>query len=78
MIDSTQIREHMEVIGSDGRHVGKVDHLEGSEIELAKFDTASGLKHHYIPLSWVDNVEDDKLRLDRTAEAAKAAWREKH
>jgi hypothetical protein len=78
MIDSTQIREHMEVIGSDGRHVGKVDHLEGTEIELAKFDTASGLNHHYIPLSWVDDVEDDKLRLDRTAEAAKAAWREKH
>jgi hypothetical protein len=78
MIDSTQIREHMEVIGSDGRHVGKVDHCDGAEIELAKFDTASGLKHHYIPLSWVDNVEDDKLRLDRTAEAAKAAWREKH
>jgi hypothetical protein len=78
MIDSTQIREHMEVIGSDGRHVGKVDHLEGTEIELAKFDTASGLKHHCIPLSWVDDVEDDKLRLDRTAEAAKAAWREKH
>jgi hypothetical protein len=78
MIDSTQIREHMEVIGSDGRHVGKVDHLQGAEIELAKLDTASGLKHHYIPLSWVDDVEDDKLRLDRTAEAAKAAWREKH
>ena len=78
MIDSTQIQEHMEVIGSDGRHVGRVDRLAGSEIELTKLDTASGLKHHLIPMSWVDNVDDGKLCLDRTADAAKAAWREKH
>lgn len=78
MINATEIREHMEVIGSDGKHVGRVDSVMGSEIELAKFDTASGLKHHMIPVTWVDHVEDDKLCLDRTAEAAKAAWREKH
>ena len=78
MIDGAQIREHMEVIGSDGKHVGRVDKLAGAEIELAKLDTASGLKHHYIPLSWVDSVEDDKLQLDRTADQAKATWRERH
>jgi hypothetical protein len=78
MISSTEIREHMEVIGSDGRHVGRVDHVVGTEIELAKLDTASGLKHHMIPMSWIDHVEDEKLCLDRTAEAAKAGWREKH
>lgn len=78
MIDGTQIQEHMEVIGSDGRHVGRVDKLAGTEIELAKLDTASGLKHHYIPLSWVDSIEDEKLLLDRTADQAKATWREKH
>ncbi|HVK41212.1 MAG TPA: DUF2171 domain-containing protein [Phenylobacterium sp.] len=72
------IREHMEVIGSDGGHVGRVDHVIGEDIELAKLDLGGGLKHHLIPLSWVDDVADDKVRLNLTKEAAKAAWREKH
>ena len=72
------IREHMEVIGSDGGHVGRVDHVVGQEIELAKLDLGAGLKHHLIPLTWVDDVIDDKVRLNITKEAAKAAWREKH
>ena len=50
----------------------------GADIELAKLDLGSGLKHHLIPMSWVDHVEDDKLYLDRTKDAAKADWREKH
>jgi hypothetical protein len=78
MIQPSQIREHMEVIGSDGGHVGRVDHVRGDEIELAKLDLGGGLKHHLIPVSWVDDVEDDKLRLNMTQDAAKAAWREKH
>lgn len=72
------IREHMEVIGSDGGHVGRVDHVAGEEIELAKLDLGAGLKHHLIPLTWVDDVIDDKVRLNITKEAAKSAWREKH
>lgn len=72
------IREHMEVIGSDGGHVGRVDHVIGGDIELAKFDFGGGLKHHLIPLSWVDDVADEKVRLNLTKDAAKAAWREKH
>lgn len=77
MIQS-EIREHMEVIGSDGKHVGRVDHVLGEEIELAKLDIAGGFKHHMIPLSWVDHVEDDKVCLSLTADSAKQAWREKH
>ncbi|KQW72160.1 hypothetical protein ASE17_04650 [Phenylobacterium sp. Root77] len=72
------IREHMEVIGSDGGHVGRVDHVVGNDIELAKLDLGAGLKHHMIPLSWVDDVVDEKVRLNLTKDAAKAAWREKH
>ncbi|HEY9236211.1 MULTISPECIES: DUF2171 domain-containing protein [Phenylobacterium] len=72
------IREHMEVVGSDGGHVGRVDHIVGEEIELAKLDLGAGLKHHLIPVSWIDDVIDDKVRLNITKEAAKAAWREKH
>lgn len=78
MIHASEIREHMEVLGSDGGHVGKVDHVVGDEIELAKMDLASGFKHHMIPMSWVDHVDDDKVCLNLTKDAAKAAWREKH
>jgi len=65
----------MEVVGSDGGHVGKVDHLVGDEIELSKLDLGAGLKHHMVPMSWVDRVEGDKVWLNRTKDAAKAAWK---
>lgn len=78
MIQASQIREHMEVLGSDGGHVGKVDHVQGTDIELAKLDLGSGFKHHLIPMTWVEQIEDDKVRLNLTKDAAKAAWREKH
>ena len=78
MIQASEIREHMEVVGSDGGHVGKVDKVMGGDIELAKFDMGSGFKHHLIPVTWVDHVEHDKLYLNMTKDAAKAAWAEKH
>lgn len=78
MIQASQIREHMEVVGSDGGHVGKVDHVLGGDIELSKLDFGSGFKHHLIPLSWVDMIQNDKVCLNLTRDAAKAAWREKH
>ena len=50
----------------------------GGDIELAKMDLGSGLKHHLIPMTWVDGVRDDKVCLNLTKDAAKAGWREKH
>lgn len=78
MIQSSEIREHMEVVGSDGGHVGKVDKVMGADIELAKLDLGSGLKHHLIPITWVEQIADDKVHLNMTKDAAKAAWTEKH
>ncbi len=78
MIQSTQIREHMDVVGSDGGHVGRVDKVMGDQIELTKLDLASGLKHHLIPMSWVEVIDDDTVRLSMTKAAAKAAWRTTH
>ncbi|MDO8295597.1 MAG: DUF2171 domain-containing protein [Caulobacter sp.] len=78
MISTSQIREHLEVVGSDDRHVGRVDKVMDTDIELAKLDLGAGFKHHLIPTSWVDFVDDEKVHLNVTADAAKAAWREKH
>jgi hypothetical protein len=71
--DASQIREHMEVVGSDGGHVGTVDHLEGQRIKLAKSDTDAGGEHHYLHIDVVASV-DDKVRLNRTAAQAKDEW----
>jgi hypothetical protein len=78
MIQASQIREHMEVEGSDGKHVGRVDKVIGDEIELTKLDLGSGLKHHMIPISWVEMIDDETVRLNLTKDAAKAGWRTKH
>ena len=78
MIQASEIREHMEVVGSDGGHVGRVDHVKGTEIELAKMDLGAGFKHHMIPMTWVDRGEDEKGCLILTKDAAKSSWREKH
>jgi hypothetical protein len=78
MINVSEIQEHMEVVGSDGGHVGKVDHVLGGEIELAKFDLGGGFKHHLIPITWVEAIQEGKVCLSMTRDEAKAAWREKH
>jgi hypothetical protein len=77
MIDTANIREHMEVIASDGGHVGRVDHVMGDKIELAKFDFGSGLTHHLIPVSWIDHV-DQHVHLNRSKDETKAEWQERH
>ena len=43
MTDANAIREHMEVIGADGVHVGTVDHVEGDRIKLTKADSGAQL-----------------------------------
>ncbi len=75
MINAGSIREHMEVVGSDGKHVGNVDHVLGSDLQLTR---SGGIgSHHLLPLSFVDLV-DDKVRLSITEDEAKNRWRELH
>ena len=40
MAGRDDIREHMDVIGADGVHVGTVDKVEGDRIKLTKADRA--------------------------------------
>jgi hypothetical protein len=65
------IKEHMEVIGADG--VGTVDRVENGRIKLAMADSGEGRHkghHHYIDLSLVAAVEDQRVRLSATAAVA--------
>jgi hypothetical protein len=75
MLDSINakslIKPNMPVVCSDDGLLAVVDHLEGSEvIKLAK---DSNGQHHYIPLTWVDSV-DDKVHIDRTGDQAMKEW----
>lgn len=75
MADATQIKEHSEVVGSDGAHVGTVDRVEGADrIKLTKKDSDAHGHHHYIPLDWVETIENDQVRLNKTAADAEAHW----
>ena len=67
MIDLADIEEHMEVVGSDGLHVGTVDHLA---LKLTKKDPAAHGRHHIVDVEMIDAVEDNKVILNVTAEEA--------
>jgi hypothetical protein len=69
-----RVSEHMEVVGSDGTHVGTVDKVRGDRIILAKSDPSAGGIHHSVPCSWVESV-DDKVTLNKTAQEARDNWR---
>jgi len=73
MIHQADIKEHMEVVGSDGKHVGTVDHLAKSGlIKLTKTD-AKDHQHHLFPVSWVEKV-DDKIHLNKSCQEAQQQW----
>ena len=74
MINASQISEHMEVKGSDGKHVGTVDHMEGDRIKLTKSDPASGGQHHYLDLNMVEEIKDGAVCLNKSADEARRAW----
>ena len=70
---AAQIREHMNVVGNDGGHVGTVDKLEGGRIKLTKRDDpdGSGQHHHFVPVSAVESVNDNQVRLNMPADRAR-------
>jgi hypothetical protein len=74
MINVQSIKEKMEVLDSDGQHVGVVDHLDGTDkIKLSKNDAKSGGQHHIIPLAWVDKV-DARVHLNKNTKDAITQW----
>jgi hypothetical protein len=75
-----EIKEHMEVIGADGVHVGTVDKVEGRRIKLTKKDSGEGSHkghHHFIDKSLVAEVERNQVRLSANANVAVTMEEEK-
>lgn len=70
-LDRSAIRDRMTVVGSDGRHAGLVDRLEGDWIKLAKDDPhlPEGAEHRYLPLSTVAGLVRLSMPAAQAAEA---------
>ena len=73
MVRADEIRQHMEVVGNDGRHVGIIDGIEADEIKLSRSDAPDRL-HHFLPLATVEYV-DSQVHLNRSSIRAMAEWR---
>lgn len=69
------VREHMEVVGNDGTHVGTVDKVHGEQIILTRSDPAADGVHHAIPVSWIQGV-GEKLMLNIHGDDARRKWSE--
>lgn len=70
MVKGSQIKEHMAVKGSDGKHVGTVIGAEGDRVKLV----SGGMDHDDIDLAMIDAVENDTVRLLKTTEETVKAW----
>ena len=71
MADLSAIRDHMDIIGADGVHVGTVDKVEGDRIKMVKADSGShGNHHHFIAGGLVAAVEGNQVRLSAEGAAA--------
>lgn len=73
MVDFADIKEHAEIIGADGVHVGTVDRVEGGRIKLSKLEVESNAHkghHHFIDLGLVAGIEGEQVRLSANADVA--------
>jgi hypothetical protein len=73
MVLTSSIREHMEVIGADGVHVGTIDKVEGHRLKLTRADGGQGAptgSHHYLSVGLVAAVEGNRVRLSTNSDNA--------
>jgi hypothetical protein len=73
MVLTSSIREHMEVIGADGVHVGTIDKVEGHRLKLTKAGGGQGApsgSHHYLSAGLVAAVEGNRVRLSTNSDNA--------
>ena len=74
MVNTSNIREHMEVLGSCGQLVGIVDKVEGLSIKLTKESPGARGEHRYIPLEWVHSVDNRTVHLNKVGTDAQEQW----
>ncbi len=75
-MDLGNIRRQMDVVGSDGEHLGTVDHVDHNRIKLRRNDPAAGGQHHWLGQDMIDSVEGNTVRLAMPAAQARRSWQD--
>lgn len=70
---SARQTEDIEVVGSDGEHVGTLEHVDGTSIRLKRMGTPDSGPPPSIPTAWVHTI-DGKVTLRIPAEEARRRW----
>ncbi|WP_237481848.1 DUF2382 domain-containing protein [Lichenibacterium dinghuense] len=70
----SRLVKDVEVVGSDGVHVGIVDRVEGAMMKLKRKDAAADGQHHLLPTDLVRSV-DGKAMLSIAAAEAMRRWK---
>jgi len=71
---TASIREHMEVLGADGVHVGVVDRVEAERVKLTRSDALAEGAHHFIEHDWIERV-DAHVHLNKDSTEVMALWK---
>lgn len=69
------IRNGMQVLGSDGGMVGRVTGLHGDHVHVEPDAPEPGPGYFVVPRRWVARV-DDHVHLDRAAALVRDTWRQ--
>ncbi len=70
----SRLVKDVEVVGSDGVHVGIVDRVDGAMMKLKRRDAAADGQHHLLPTDLVESV-DGKAMLSVAAAEAMRRWK---
>lgn len=65
----------MFVVDMDGTRVGIVDRVEGGHLKILADDVTRHPHLEYVPPLWIEAVDDDRVRLNRTIDDVKRQWR---
>lgn len=74
MMFAEQIREGLEIVGTDGVHVGTVDGLSGTLLKLKKSDPSSGGTQHYLDIGLIVAIDGNAAKLLVPASEARQRW----
>ncbi|MBC7531055.1 MAG: DUF2171 domain-containing protein [Oligoflexus sp.] len=62
---TSQIKPNLKVLAK-GVKVGSVDHVDGEFLKLNRKDADDRL-HHWIPLNWIEKIDDNNVFLSHSA-----------
>ncbi|MBC7658885.1 MAG: DUF2171 domain-containing protein [Chitinophagaceae bacterium] len=70
---NSQIKPNLKVLAK-GTKVGSVDHVDGDYLKLNRKDADDRL-HHWIPLSWIERIDENNVFLSHDANEYKHSRR---